>query len=67
MIASFEFTNLQCLNSTFMNFKIPSLVFNAEAIKSCLCSVHVSDCIVINKIYFSLLLIFICLIEKTNL
>ena len=61
-IASFEFANLQCFNSTFMNLKIVRLVLNVKCeivVHAVFTSVIVLT--VINKIQFTLVLIFICL------
>ena len=61
-IASFEFANLQYFNSPFMNVKSVRLVLNAK----CWIVVHavftsVIVLTVINKIWFTLSIIFICL------
>ena len=60
-IGSFEFINLQYFNSTFMNLKIARLVSNAKGKIVVSTQCHVSDCFVINRIWFTLPLIFICL------
>ena len=68
-IASFEFANLQYFNSTFMNLKIVRLVLNGK----CEIVIHAAFTLVIvltviNKIKFTLSLIFICLqVMKKNI